>query len=295
MKKLKRKIAFILILVTFLIFVPISVIETVSSEYASKVKIALGQKAFEQKEYRKAIAHYLEAYKLLLDTTAVEMKEEKVSVRWRLAVNYGIIGEDDKAVQFCDEAHNLASKKEWNDYLFGRYAPTLIYSYYKVGKYEQAIEFYNKILKQNRTDRYSLYVRGLCYRAIGDHSNAFFDIEKAESTGFRKSQLEAYREVNEVIPEKDVKKVEHDLDPDPEKDDRVKESEQKTVENEAYISYYNKGTELNFKEKYNEALVEFRRALELEKNDSHVWNNVGVAFSGLNKRDDAIRCFEKAV
>jgi tetratricopeptide (TPR) repeat protein len=47
--------------------------------------------------------------------------------------------------------------------------------------------------------------------------------------------------------------------------------------------------------KIDEAILEWKKYLDMEKNDSAAWNNLGVEYSNLENYDKALECFEKAI
>jgi curved DNA-binding protein CbpA len=57
----------------------------------------------------------------------------------------------------------------------------------------------------------------------------------------------------------------------------------------------NKGGALYFLEKYDEAIKCYDKAIEIDPNNSVVWNNKGLALSFLEKYDEAIKCYDKAI
>jgi tetratricopeptide (TPR) repeat protein len=70
----------------------------------------------------------------------------------------------------------------------------------------------------------------------------------------------------------------------------------KFKEDSNYASvWYNKGVALVDLGKYEEALVYFDKAIELNPNDAEVWDNKGIALGHLGKHDEALACFNKAL
>jgi tetratricopeptide (TPR) repeat protein len=60
-------------------------------------------------------------------------------------------------------------------------------------------------------------------------------------------------------------------------------------------AWYNKGVALVDLGKYEEALVYFDKAIELNPNDAEVWDNKGIVLGYLGKHEEALVCFNKAL
>ena len=59
--------------------------------------------------------------------------------------------------------------------------------------------------------------------------------------------------------------------------------------------YYNRGNDQVLQGKYRKGLKDLTRAINLNTNDFEAWNNRGVCFLKMGKKDLAQRDFEKAV
>jgi len=57
----------------------------------------------------------------------------------------------------------------------------------------------------------------------------------------------------------------------------------------------NKGDSLGRLNKSDEAIKAYEKAIEINPNDSDAWYNKGVALDNLNKSDEAIKAYEKAI
>ena len=59
--------------------------------------------------------------------------------------------------------------------------------------------------------------------------------------------------------------------------------------------WFHKGSELMSSEKYNEAIKEYDKAIEINPHDSLAWYNKGLALDKLNKHEEAIKAYDKAI
>ena len=56
-----------------------------------------------------------------------------------------------------------------------------------------------------------------------------------------------------------------------------------------------KGKNLVNEGKYEEALLLFEKALQLDPNDHNTWNQKGVALRSMGRYDEAVECFNKSL
>jgi Flp pilus assembly protein TadD len=70
---------------------------------------------------------------------------------------------------------------------------------------------------------------------------------------------------------------------------------QQIVQNELMKLNIQEGNTLLVEEKYESASSKFRNALDYEQNNIDILNKLGVSYFHLNKFDDALRCFGKAI
>ena len=57
----------------------------------------------------------------------------------------------------------------------------------------------------------------------------------------------------------------------------------------------NKGNALNNLNKYDEAIKAYDKAIEINPQNSMAWYNKGNVFTNLNKYDEAIKAYDKAI
>ena len=61
------------------------------------------------------------------------------------------------------------------------------------------------------------------------------------------------------------------------------------------MAWTGKGMALNALNKSDEAIKAYDKAIEIDPQKSEAWNNKGVALDNLNKPDEAIKAFENAI
>ncbi len=57
----------------------------------------------------------------------------------------------------------------------------------------------------------------------------------------------------------------------------------------------NKGDALYNLKKYNDAILNYDKSLEIDPNIAYVYNNKGNALRNLNMQKEAIQCYDKAI
>ena len=61
------------------------------------------------------------------------------------------------------------------------------------------------------------------------------------------------------------------------------------------VGWFNKGLALDNLNKSDEAIKAYDKAIEINPQDSDVWTGKGLALDNLNKYDEAIKAFDKAI
>lgn len=59
--------------------------------------------------------------------------------------------------------------------------------------------------------------------------------------------------------------------------------------------YFKAGNDDMVKENYEDAIVNYDKAIELNSSFVSAWNNKGIALSRLKRYEDAINCYDKAI
>jgi|GEM_PF-1836498 len=60
-------------------------------------------------------------------------------------------------------------------------------------------------------------------------------------------------------------------------------------------AYYNMGNSFAFLQKYDDAIIQYKKAIEIKPKYHEAWNNLGNSFAFLQKYDDAIIQYKKAI
>lgn len=61
------------------------------------------------------------------------------------------------------------------------------------------------------------------------------------------------------------------------------------------LDFHQKGSEYFNQEKYELAIVEFKKALKIDPNFAFAWDDLGLSYRKLNKYDEAIVCYKKSL
>jgi lipoprotein NlpI len=61
------------------------------------------------------------------------------------------------------------------------------------------------------------------------------------------------------------------------------------------LDFHQKGSEYFNQEKYELAVVEFKKALKIDPNFAFAWDDLGLSYRKLNKYDEAIVCYKKSL
>jgi tetratricopeptide (TPR) repeat protein len=155
-------------------------------------------------------------------------------------------------------------------------------SLFTEGRYEEAIQYYDKVLEIEPNDVYVLYNKGNAFYSLGNYTEAiqYFDkaleieprlVEALTNKGLALADLGKYQEAIQYV-------------------DKALEIEPRMVE-----ALTNKGAALAKLGKYQEAIQYFDKALEIDPNYIGALNNKGAALIYLGKYQEAIQYVDKAL
>ena len=65
--------------------------------------------------------------------------------------------------------------------------------------------------------------------------------------------------------------------------------------NYSYMTWYGKGNILTYEGKYEEALVCYDKAIEINSNHDMTWYGKGVSLAYLGRHEEALVCYDKAI
>lgn len=152
----------------------------------------------------------------------------------------------------------------------------------KLGKYEEAIECYDKVIELNPNYAPAWYNKGVALAKLGRYEEAIECYKKAVelnpdyvdawfNMGVAYAKLGKYEEAIKCY-------------------DKVLELNPKD-----YYAWNNKGVALAKLGKYEEAIECYKKAIELNPNYADAWYNLGLALTKLGKYEEAIKCFDKVL
>jgi len=207
----------------------------------------------------------------------------------------------------CLQQEDTHPKEYWDE---------LGYNLSHAGKYEEALEAYDKVLEVDPNNAKEWYNKGYCLSELGRYEEALEAYDKSleldpklkiawDNKGGILSYLNRYDEAidayNKAL-EVDTNYSDawynkgwalHGLG----RYEEALEAYDKTLElNPRYLkAWYNKGNILLNSGRYNEALEAYDRALEIDPNCVDALNNKGIALVEQNKLEDALATFNKAL
>jgi tetratricopeptide (TPR) repeat protein len=161
-------------------------------------------------------------------------------------------------------------------------------SLYKLKKYSDAINYFNKALDINKNDENAWYFKGTCLYALKKYDDALacfdmtlkIDVEFVPAwmqEGAILTYLEKYSDANECF-DKVIK---------------LGSAENDYLENDYLL--YNKGFCLFNLQRYNEALDCYNRATELNSKNEYNWLFKGECLRSLHQFQEALDCYEQAI
>jgi len=144
----------------------------------------------------------------------------------------------------------------------------------RIGKYEEAIELYDKVLMQNDTCSYNYFLRGYCYYKTNKQSKAVADFTKAINS--YKSDI---KEEGWFVGSRTI---------------RIGEDKYKTydkyisLEYDFINSYFYRGLSKFALKDFRGALNDFSFVTKIDNSDANAYMNVGLCLIELNRHEEAI-------
>lgn len=71
--------------------------------------------------------------------------------------------------------------------------------------------------------------------------------------------------------------------------------ENSVTKNKEALAFHSKGSVFFNQEKYELAIKEFKRAVEIDPKFAFAWDDLGLSYRKLNKLDEAIKCYKKSL
>ena len=156
------------------------------------------------------------------------------------------------------------------------------YSYFSLGKYDQAIQSFDRAIEINPQIENSYLNRGMAFGFLSKYDQAIQDFNKAieinpksfkaydnrgnsyTNTGWWDRALEDYEKAIEVNPQ-------------------------------FFSPYSNRGIVYAYKKQYELAIQDYNKAIDLNPQVAVIFMNRGNAYAGLKKYDRAIQDYDKAI
>ena len=151
----------------------------------------------------------------------------------------------------------------------------------KSGKYQHAIESYNKAIELNPQYADAYNNRGFAYEQLGNHQEAIKDYSKAIELDPQFAM--AYNNRGNVYD--DLGDYHHAIS------DYNKAIE---LDPQFAMAYYNRGLSYHRKKQYDKALEDFNKAIILDPNDAKTYYSRGLVFDDKQQYNRAIEDYTKA-
>jgi tetratricopeptide (TPR) repeat protein len=148
----------------------------------------------------------------------------------------------------------------------------------KEAKYKEAIIFINKAIELNPKNLKALNYRGLAYCKLHKYKEAIIDFEHALKIETKEKEEYATTCNNKGLALYYYARDYYLTKPTHRKDDDDS-------------SLYEQGRKCL----YNDAASYFDKAIEKDPQNIDAWNNKGITMSALGLKEEAIRCFNKAI
>ena len=154
--------------------------------------------------------------------------------------------------------------------------------YYRLKKYSEAIQCYDKAIELKEDYVYVYNNKGIALDELGKYKEAVQCFDKAIEV--KPDYVYAYN--NKGIALENLGKYEDAI-----------QCFDKAIEIKPDFVYvhYNKGSALDELGKYEEAMQCFDKAIGLKPDDVNAYNNKGIVLENIGKYEEAIECFDKVI
>jgi tetratricopeptide (TPR) repeat protein len=150
-------------------------------------------------------------------------------------------------------------------------------------KYDEAINFCDQAIELNENDKDVYYVKGLCFYSKEKYNEAIDCFDNSIQRNNKLGSAYYYKILSLLNSSR--------------QDEALRELEKAISLNLKYIDrfYELKGDVLVFQNKYNEAIGEYKKAIEIEPSNSAYYYAVGYNLNNLSKFEDALKYLNKAI
>jgi tetratricopeptide (TPR) repeat protein len=211
-------------------------------------------------EYNPAISDF---------TKAIELNPDYSNAYFDRGDSYALIGDYRSAESDRSYARKLrASEPDESEYS-------------TISKYDQDIEKYTNIIKQNPNDADAYFRRGMAYSSKGDYERAIQDLTKSIAL---EPVSEAYNNRGYIYAERGnynqaISDFNKSIELDP----------------EHASSYYNLGVAYSNLEDYQQAIACFSNSIKIEPDKAITYHARGMAYNHIKESNKAINDFNKAI
>lgn len=230
--------------------------------YKNKAEALLGLELYQ--ECLEACEEALNIYAYLIDVYVIKMK---------LFVKVG---------QF-DEALNVFNKAVDNGLRDSRLLCGKANVLRLTQKYDEAINFCDQAIELNENDKDVYYCKGLCFYSMEKYNEAIKSFDVSIQKNNRLGSAYYYKILSLLNSSR--------------QDEALRELEKAISMKLKYIDrfYEIKGDVLVFQNKNNEAIIEYKKAIEIDPSNSAYYYAVGYNLNNLSRFDDALQYLNKAV
>ncbi|NWF98686.1 MAG: tetratricopeptide repeat protein [Nitrospirae bacterium] len=177
-----------------------------------------------------------------------------------LGYSYNEIGEYNKALNVFSELERTDNSR----YLLQAYSG-IAFSYEKLGDIKKAIEYYEKIMDQQK-DAGVLYEIGRLYLELNDMKNSLKYLRKALDKD--RDYLPVYPLILDIYRKQENS---HEFD-------KLKKYYDELSARNAAMEYFQNGVNAYLNGRFEEALVEFSKAIEMNPMDAKSYSNMGYIY-----------------
>lgn len=149
-------------------------------------------------------------------------------------------------------------------------------------KWEEAIDLYNKAIKENPNYGYAFISKGIAYMSQGELDKAISNF--SESIDVSPEFTEAYQNRGVLLEYKgQFNKAIADFD------------KAIAADPNSYVLYFNRGMAYVYKSQCDKALPDLEKAIELKPDYAKAYINKGVVLEDLKRTGEAVAAYKKAI
>ena len=156
------------------------------------------------------------------------------------------------------------------------------YNLYETGKYEEALEYYDKYIEISKNEAKAYNYRGLAQEELKNYPKAIEDFTRAITLDNK--FIPAYSNRAECFTKMEMyEQAEKDF------------SKVIKLEPKNFYAYYSRGLVYSKDEDYNKAIEDFTKAIKLDADNAYSYVNRGFCYYKVSKYEEAIDDWLKAI